>query len=74
MSVGIEKSSISVVLLSVSKDAISSRSIEDNSSAFKYLSRATRSSMRSIIFIVVATPTSDDIRISSNSSNTLSST
>ena len=54
--------------------AISSRKIDCNSEVFMYLSRATRSSMRRMIFTVVSTPTSEVMSTSSRSSNTSAST
>ena len=48
--------------------------MESNSSEFIYLSFATRTSILSIILSVVLTPTSEDIKISSSSSNTSSFT
>ena len=45
-----------------------------NSSVPKYLSLETRSSIRSIIFNVVFTPTSEETRISSKLSKTSAST
>ena len=50
--------------------AISPRRIDCSSEAFMYLSRATRSSMRRMIFTVVSTPTSDEMSTSSRSSST----
>ncbi|MOA01426.1 hypothetical protein D3C78_1208350 [compost metagenome] len=61
-------------LFSSSSSVISSRSIALSSEVPKYLSRATRSSIRSIIFSVVDTPTSEVTKISSSSSSTSSST
>ena len=71
---GASKSSTSSELFSVSKAAISSRKIVFNSCAFMYFSEAARFSMRSIIFNVVSTPTSEVISTSSRLSNTSSST
>ncbi len=59
---------------SSSSEAISSRRIDCSSEAFMYLSRATRSSMRRMIFTVVSTPTSEVMSTSSRSSSMLSST
>src|SRR5690606_29409689 len=74
LSLGISNSVASPDFVSDNKAEISSRRILFNSSVPKYLSRATRSSIRLIIFKVVFTPTSDDIKTSSRSSNTSSST
>ena len=71
---GITKSVSSPVLVSESNPAISSRSIRLSSSVPKYLSLATRSSIRSMIFRVVSTPTSEVTSTSSKSSSTSSST
>ena len=71
---GRSKSSKSMLLFSSSKLVISSFSIEFNSEVPMYLSAETRFSMRSMIFKVVSTPTSDEIRISSRLSKTSSST
>src|SRR5690606_16541337 len=57
-----------------SSPAISSRRIRLSSSVPIYLSCATRFSIRSMIFNVVLTPTSDDTRTSSRLSRTSSST
>ena len=67
-------SPLSPVLFSVSNAVISLLRILLSSLVETYLSRATRSSMRRIILIVVSTPTSDVTRISSRSSKTSSST
>ncbi|MNY40625.1 hypothetical protein D3C86_1753780 [compost metagenome] len=64
----------SAELFSSSNPVISSRRIAFSSEVPKYLSRATRSSIRSIILSVVETPTSDVTKISSSSSSTSSST
>ena len=53
---------------------ISSFKITSNSWGLVYFSFATLDSIASIIFIVVFTPTSEVIRISSNSSKTSTST
>ena len=66
--------SLSSPLFSASNDAISSHSMPFSSEVLTYLSRATRSSMRCIIFSVVSTPTSLVIRTSSRLSSTSSST
>ena len=63
-------SPLSPVLFSVSNAVISLLRILLSSLVETYLSRATRSSMRRIILIVVSTPTSDVTRISSRSSKT----
>ena len=61
-------------MVSDSNPAISSRRIRFNSSVPKYLSLATRSSIRSITFNVVLTPTSLVTKTSSRLSKTSSST
>ena len=71
---GVSKSSTSSELFSVSKAAISSRRITFSSFAFIYFSSAARFSIRSIIFNVVSTPTSEVINTSSRLSSTSSST
>ena len=72
--VGRVKSARSLELFSESNSAISSRRILSSSEVLRYLSFATRSSMRSIILMVVSTPTSEVMSISSSSSRTSSST
>ena len=71
---GMLKSVASPLLVSLINPAISSRRMAFNSSVPKYLSRATRASIRSMILIVVATPTSLETNTSSRSSSTSSST
>ena len=71
---GIWKPSVSEVLFSVSKEAISSRRMLFNSLVLTYLSRSTRASMRLMMLRVVSTPTSLVTRTSSSSSRTSSST
>ena len=61
-------------LVSESNPAISSLKITFNSSVPKYLSFETLASILSIIFKVVATPTSEATKISSKLSKTSSST
>ena len=73
-SVGRSHESLSSVLFSARSAAISSRSIPLSSLVLTYLSRATLSSIRSMILSVVSTPTSLVISTSSRSSNTSSST
>ena len=72
--VGKSQSSAFSVLFSVKRAAISALNTLLSSEVETYLSRAMRSSMRSIIFTVVLTPTSDVISISSKLSKTSSST
>lgn len=72
--VGTTNSVSSPVLVSDNNPAISSRKMTFSSSVPRYLSRATRASIRSIILSVVLTPTSLLTKISSRSSNTSSST
>src|SRR5690606_32284741 len=74
LSFGTTNSVASPDCVSDNKPEISSRRILFNSSVPRYLSRATRSSIRSMIFKVVFTPTSDEIKTSSRSSKTSSST
>ena len=71
---GKTKPSVSAVLFSVSRDAISSLNMSFSSFTVTYLSRATRFSIRSIMFSVVSTPTSDVTKTSSKRSSTSSST
>ena len=71
---GRSQESLSNVLFSVKRAEISSRKIPFSSLVDTYLSRAMRSSMRSMIFKVVSTPTSEEIKISSKLSRTSSST
>ena len=71
---GMSQSSFSPVLFSVRRAAISSRIMPLSSFVEIYLSRATRSSIRLMIFNVVSTPISDVIRASSRLSSTSSST
>ncbi len=71
---GSVKSARSSVLFWARSSAISSLRILSSSEVLRYLSLATRASIRWMILIVVSTPTSDMIRISSNSSSTSSST
>ena len=68
------KSRAVVVSFSANNLTISSLRITFNSAVLIYLSRATRSSMRSIIRNVVSTPTSEVTRASSKLSRTSSST
>ena len=66
--------SLSSVLFSESSAAISCLSMPLSSDVLTYLSRATRSSIRRIIFNVVSTPTSLVMSTSSRLSSTSSST
>ena len=74
LSEGVSKSGRSSVWLSESKAAISSFRILSSSVVPTYLSFATLASIRPIIFKVVSTPTSDEMRISSRLSSTSAST
>ena len=71
---GVEKSSRSSVLFSSNSLTISSRIRASNSLVLMYLSLFTRSSIRSMILMVVSSPTSEAIKIASSSSRTSTST
>ena len=68
------KSSTCMLLFSASSDATSSTRIVLSSAVPRYLSRLTRSCMRSMMRRVVSTPTSEVMSASSRLSSTSSST